>query len=504
MSRLACSRPSLASRNVLALAVLATAAWVPSARAQQQVAAAFAPTDDAAAHALDELAFGPAPLYAQAAPSQQGTSSTQGASSATASEAQTLGEQPPSSTETGQSPLSESFGPQTHAEWVRETRRKAWQDTKIDLQARTYYLDRDKYDDSESTAWALGGSLGFKTGYFRERFSLGATAYTSVKLYGPEDKDGTTLLKPGQHDYAVLGELYGEVLLNEDTRLTIGARAFDTPYINRNDSRMTPNTFKAAVVQGLYGGDGRPEWRVGGGYFYEIKERNSDDFTSMATDAGAPPGVHRGVWAGGANVKFGDWSLGAIDYYSNDIINIFYTEGKYTLPIGEDLKLAFALQYSDQQSTGSNLLRGTDFNAHQWGGKAELGWHDALFTVAYTSASGDTNMQNPWSGYPGYTSVQVEDFNRDGEDAWMLRAAYNFPQVKGLSIYGLYVDGTTPDSPGQFSRKEADFNIQWTVPEGTLEGLMVRLRYAQVNEDNPLSSDLKDLRLMVYYDPPSL
>ena len=56
---------------------------------------------------------------------------------------------------------------------MQETRRKAWQDTKIDLQARTYYLDRDKYDDSESTAWALGGSLGFKTGYFRERFSLG-------------------------------------------------------------------------------------------------------------------------------------------------------------------------------------------------------------------------------------------------------------------------------------------------------------------------------------------
>ena len=22
-------------------------------------------------------------------------------------------------------------------------------------------------------------------------------------------------------------------------------------------------------------------------------------------------------------------------------------------------------------------------------------------------------MQNPWSGYPGYTSVQVEDFNRN-------------------------------------------------------------------------------------------
>ena len=70
-----------------------------------------------------------------------------------------------------------------------------------------------------------------------------------------------------------------------------------------------------------------------------------------------------------------------------------------------------------------NALRGTDFSSDQWGAKAELSYGGALFTAAYTSAGGDTNMQNPWSGYPGYTSVQVEDFNRDGEDAWLLRAA---------------------------------------------------------------------------------
>ena len=196
----------------------------------------------------------------------------------------------PSSTETGQTPLDESFT-RSHDEWVRETRRKAWKDTKFDAQIRSYYFDRDKYDGSESEAWALGGSLGFKTGYFRERFALGATGYTSQRLYGPEDKDGTTLLAPGQHGYTVLGELYGEFLLNKDTRLGIGRRGVDTPYLNRNDSRMTPNTFEAITLQGVRGGgEGQAEWRGGAGYVDEIKVRNSDEFVSMATAAGAPDG----------------------------------------------------------------------------------------------------------------------------------------------------------------------------------------------------------------------
>lgn len=411
-------------------------------------------------------------------------------------------EPPQSSTEQGQTPLDEAFAPRDHAAWVRETRRKAFQDTKWDMQVRSFYLGRDKYDNSESEAWALGGSVGFKTGYFRERFAFGATGYTSQKLYGPEDKDGTLLLAPGQEGYTVLGEVYGEFLLNEDTRLSIGRRGIDTPYINRNDARMTPNTFQAITLQGLYGGEGRPEWRVGGGYFDEIKERNSDEFVSMATDAGVPDGTERGVYALGANFKSGEFSFGAIDYYSNDIINIFYSEARYGIPLAEKLKLQFALQYSDQTSTGDELLRGTDFSSDQWGAKAELSYGGALFTAAYTRAGGDTNMQNPWSGYPGYTSVQVEDFNRDGEEAWMLRAGYTFPFIKGASVYALYVDGSDPESPTEFAKDEYDFNFQWAVADGFLKGLLVRLRYAHVSQKDPADSDLDDVRIMIFYDPP--
>ena len=411
----------------------------------------------------------------------------------------------PTSTEQGQTTLDESFLPPGHDEWVRETRRKAFEDTKFDVQLRTYYLDRDKYDSSQMASWALGGSVGLKTGYFRDFFSFGATAYTSQKLYGPEDKDGAGLLAPGQEGYTKIGEVYGEFLLNKDTRLTLGRRGFDTPYINRNDVRMTPATYQAALLQGLYGGsDGAPEWRFGAGYVDKIKERTSESFVSMAKDAGAPAGVDRGVYTVGANYKLGDLSVGAIGYYSNDIISIFYTEAKYGFTLSDDWKLRTALQFTDQGSNGDELLKGFGFDSHQWGAKAELVNGGALFTVAYTDAGGNANMQNPWSGYPGFTSVQVEDFNRDGESAWMVRAGYDFSSIKGLGVYALYVDGSDPSSPTDFARNETDFNVQWKVPQGVLEGLMVRLRYAVVSQSDPASDDLKDLRIMVYYDPPSL
>jgi hypothetical protein len=301
----------------------------------------------------------------------------------------------------------------------------------------------------------------------------------------------------------MLGELYGELLFTQDIYMSVGARTYDTPYLNKNDSRMTPNTFLAASVQGLSGEGTQdsPQWRWGGGYFDEIKPRNENQFISMSEAAGAPRDLNRGVFAGGLNYKRGDLSLGAVDYYSEDIINIFYTEAKWGMPLSAGAVLRFALQYSNQQSVGDDLLTGSEFSAWQWGGKAEIDMGPVLLTLAATNARGDANMRSPWSGYPGYTSVQVEDFNRAGEDAWMVRAAYDVTQVQGLSTYVLYVGGSPPDTGG-YGRGESDFNLQYQPKEGALKGWLFRLRYAYVQQNAPDDSNLQDLRVQVYYDLP--
>jgi hypothetical protein len=66
------------------------------------------------------------------------------------------------------------------------------------------------------------------------------------------------------------------------------------------------------------------------------------------------------------------------------------------------------------------------------------------------------------------------------------------------------VDGSDPEDPAQFAKDEYNLNLQWVPSEGMLAGLMMRLRYSNVEQDDPAGTELNDLRVMIYYDPPSL
>ena len=338
-----------------------------------------------------------------------------------------------SSVEQGQTPLTETFD---FRDFRLEARRRAFEDTKFDFNIRTYYLDRNNFDGTEDQAWTIGGWAGLKTGYFLNHIAFGITGYTSLPIHAPEDRDGTLLLEPGQDEFAVLGEAYAEIRIVDNLLVSVGRKAFDTPFINRNDTRMVPNTFEAIVLQGRVEFEAEPlppppdasksgpapapqpakkpaVLRYGIGYFDQIKERNSDKFISMAEDAGVD--IDRGVFAAGLIYEHGPFSIGAIDYFCDDVINIAYGELKAELPLSATVRPRLALQFVDQRSVGDELLEDGGFSAQQVGLKLELPVSNALFTAAYTQAFGGTNLRSPWSGYPGYTSVQVQDFNREGE-----------------------------------------------------------------------------------------
>ena len=165
----------------------------------------------------------------------------------------------------------------------------------------------------------------------------------------------------------------------------------------------------------------------------------------------------RGVWSAGALYEKGKFSIGAIEYYCEDIINIAYAESKLEVPLADDWKLKFYGQYVDQGSVGNNDLQGHSFSGHQFGLKIDLPVKNALFTAAFTQAWGTANLQNPWSGYPGYTSVQVQDFNRDGEGAFLLRAGYDFPWVERAERLCLGGVWHGPGSSGAVSAERVRF-----------------------------------------------
>ncbi len=413
----------------------------------------------------------------------------------------------PNSTEEGQVDLSQSFEHRPLLALLHESSLVGLRDTTISVNLRSFYLNRENFDTSESEAWTVGGSAGFKTGYFADFIALGATNFTSQRLSGPPDKDGTKLLQTGQRSYDVLGEVYVNLRLTDQITGVAGRRAFDTPFINTQDSLMTPNTFQVYAVQGEIGDTDARTLRFGAGYVDRIKERNSDVFIPMSEAAGTPAGVDRGVYVAGAVFKTGQLSVGAIDYYSQDVINIAYSEIKYAIPVANRLRLRFAGQYTDQRSVGSNLLTGKTFATDQYGLKAELAIGTALLTVGRTinakgTSSGPgsgTDIRSPWGSYPGYTKVQVEDFNRAGEDATLLRAAYDFPRITGLSLYALWVHGSRPDDAEQYAQSEYDFDVEWTAQRGSLKGLDLRARYAHIAQAGSNDQHENELRLILNY-----
>ena len=378
-------------------------------------------------------------------------------------------------------------------------------DASLDVNPRTFYFYRNNYDNTKNEAWALGGNLTFKSGYLLDHLAVGAVGYASDHLYAPPGRDGTGILKPGQKNLNVLGQIYGEVKITDKFVIDLYRKAYDTPYINQQDNRMIPNTFEAYTFTARVGGEGdAPHFRFGGGYFTKMKPRDGSEFIPMSQAAGGT--VDRGVAVAGGIFEAKNFSLGAINYYSQDIINIFYTEGKLTLPLESGLGLQLAAQFSDQESTGSNLLYGRPFSTRQFGVRGNLSYRKAMLTLAYTNnAIGGINLFENWGSFPGYTSIQFSDFNNAGEQAFMIQGTYNFARLglPGVTAYALWVHGWNRANPTsrQPVPQEDEFNLdlQWKPKRGFLEGFAFRLRYAhnwQRGEGNPT---VDDLRLIVNY-----
>jgi hypothetical protein len=151
-------------------------------------------------------------------------------------------------------------------------------DTDLKIHFRSYYFNRESPSGAENEAWAFGGWLAYRSGWLLDTFGIGATFYGSAPLYGPDEKDGTLLLQPGQEGYYVLGEAYA-ARRYQDLALLKGFRQEVTQgYINREDNRMTPNTFEGVTLGGKLG---------------PSRACNSSSTSSMGSTPSTPSGPRR-------------------------------------------------------------------------------------------------------------------------------------------------------------------------------------------------------------------
>jgi outer membrane OprD family porin len=247
---------------------------------------------------------------------------------------------------------------------------------------------------------------------------------------------------------------------------------------------------------------GGPSFRYGGGYIATVKQRNANTFISMSRAAGA--NVDNGVGVAGGRFTWGPVSLGAIEYYNQDTINIAYAEGQIGHRFDFGVDAILALQYADQRSTGLNLASGGNYFAtNQFGARLDAGYGTGIFPVAYSVVNPNYFMQNPWSANPIYTNAVTLGFQRAGENALMVGGSYVFTPIglSGIAASVYYYQGWTGASAGPPTvENEWDFTLDWRPDFKPLSGLWFRARYAHssINQNNMISTT-DEVRITLNY-----
>ncbi len=316
-------------------------------------------------------------------------------------------------------------------------------DGKVDLQLRTYFYDKlNPAPKNPNQAWALGGWLGYQSGWLGDVFSFGLTGYTSQPLWAPADAPGSNLLTATQGGCSVLGLAYGSLRLFDQT-LTGGRFEVNQPEVNLFDNRMTPQTFQGGALTGKLAGVD-----YFAGYLSDVKQRNATTFINMAQAAGAPSDVSSGMWlVGFKGEPTKDLVLRLSSYHVPDVLNSTYADAAWTTPVADGMKLRLGAQTIYQNSTGSNSL-GT-FSVGYGGVKADLTSGGLTGTLGYNQTGRNANLRSPYSSWAGYTVMLIQDFNSAGQKAFLIGAAYDFKSVgaPGLTLAGHIATGFDAINP---------------------------------------------------------
>jgi hypothetical protein len=377
-----------------------------------------------------------------------------------------------------------------------------FRDTILNFEPRVYYFDRRRDTPPDSLTLAIGGALEYRSGLWLDRIGIGATLYTSQKIHGPDDKPGSGLLQPIQQGFSVLGEAFLDAHLAEHVDLRLYRQSFNLPYLNRHDIRMTPITHEAVK---LFNED-ESIFNYVVGHVSKIKLRTSDEFVPLSEAAGAG-GTNEGMTMIGArNALDKLFNFGAINQYSWDTFNTFFAEANGAWRVTDSVAIRLSGQFTDQRSIGDELVG--SFGTYNVGLKSAASVRGATITLAYSRTDDSARIRSPYGGFPGYVSLIVRDFNRAGEDAWLIGMSYDFEYVgwNGLSGFVNYASGDTPSSGGKASpdQDELGFTMDYRPRDGIFEGFWLRARAAFIDEHGVGANDLEDYRLILNYTLPLL
>jgi hypothetical protein len=274
---------------------------------------------------------------------------------------------------------------------------------------------------------------------------------------------------------------------------------------------MAPRTFEGYTLRGTFAEIPKLEKiEYVGGYLTKTKQRDDDEFISMSEAAGVPGTSSHGMAFGGVMVSLSErFSIGAVDYYVKDTINIAYAKfDRLFRPTG-DLGVRLQGQFSHQRSVGSGALTGSSFRTWTVGGRLATSYRNAILALSFSTTDDGAEIISPYGGDPSFLSIMQRDFDRAGEDAWMLTLTYNFKRfgLAGLSAFANYAEGygaidadtgeSLPD------RREFDITLDYRLETGVLRGFWLRLRASVLDVDGRDKTS-NVVRAIINYEIPVL
>lgn len=358
-----------------------------------------------------------------------------------------------------------------------------FRDMVIDLYARTHYLRQDNANRSRAQAWAGGGAVSLRTGFYRDFLQFEIVGATSQPLYAPAGEGGTLLLTEQQAEVSALSVANARMrFLGQE--LTTGRQLLKTPYVNPYDTRMIPNTVEGVVLTRQR--DAHSWLDYGVGYLWGFKARDSSYFVSFSNELGIPE--DRDMLFGGLKLTpVEGLTVGGFNYLIPDVLNTAFVEADWLLPpMIDDVDFRLSVNYTNQQSVGSALMNGGDFSASQISARAAASYANATGYVAFSRNGNSDDLVNPFGSFPAYTNMDQMHFNEAGETAIVGGISYDFSELvadgmKVAVIYGSAYGIIDPATGAPRSdQRELDIKLEYLPKSGLFADTHLMFIYSDV------------------------
>ncbi|WP_277373547.1 OprD family porin [Pseudomonas sp. AA-38] len=403
-------------------------------------------------------------------------------------------------------------------------------DTKVSLEARNFYFNRDFRQDNNDTPtpsqskqdeWAQGFILRMNSGFTDGTVGFGADAIGmfGFKLNSGGGTGNSGLLVPDRSRKAGSQDNYSDLAVAakakiSNSTLRVGQMQFKNAAIASSDGRLLPQVFEAGhiVSQEIDG------LMLEAAHVREVNHRNSGDYEDIAitnnfnsrTGSAGTRGI---TLRDGSTTDSFDFIGGTYKltkeltggyYYSN--LDELYKQHSFNLvhvlPLGDKQSLKTDVRYARSTDDGNR----SNVDNKAFGAMVTYGLDGHAFGLGYQKMSGDTGFAYINGTDPFLVNyVQISDFANKDEKSYQARYDFNFASIgiPGLTFMTRYLTGDNVDrgrTASEGREWERNTELMYVFQEGALKNLGVRWRNATVRSN--FANDIDENRLIVSYTLP--